>query len=84
MIRIDFCWLLGGYLSLFILFFLFLEFKKKPKLKHLDIDPRFIWQCSVCISTYIDTTDDLFSICPYCGCYNLKNDKIKNIDNKKS
>lgn len=47
-------------------------FEKKGKDKDLSLDPRFIWFCSVCSYTYINTKEDLFSECPRCGSYNKK------------
>ena len=73
MISIDFS--LG--LSLYILFFLNLIliiwlFGKKQKDKDLSLDQRFIWFCSVCTYTYINTKEDTISTCPRCSSYNKK------------
>jgi len=70
MIRVDFFELLSFYLSLFIFVFFLLGFKNKTFSRHLEIDPRFIWHCSVCTHIYIDTRSHKISVCPRCGCYN--------------
>jgi hypothetical protein len=41
--------------------------KKEPFL-----DPKYIWFCTVCTYTYINTKDDVISSCPRCGGYNKK------------
>lgn len=46
--------------------------KKKQKDKDLTLDGRFIWFCSVCTYTYINTKEDTISVCPRCGSYNKK------------
>ena len=44
----------------------------KEKDKDLSVDARFIWFCTVCSYTYIDTKENLLSVCPRCGSYNKK------------
>lgn len=43
---------------------------KKGKDKDLTLDPKFIWFCSVCAYTYINTKEEIISLCPRCGNYN--------------
>jgi len=45
---------------------------KKEKDKDLGLDPKFIWYCSICTYTYINTKEEVISICPRCGNYNKK------------
>lgn len=45
---------------------------KKEKDKDLTLDPKFIWHCSVCSYTYINTKEDTISKCPRCGSYNKR------------
>lgn len=45
---------------------------KKEKDKDLGLDPKFIWHCSICTYTYINTREEVISICPRCGNYNKK------------
>lgn len=47
-------------------------FSKRQKDKDLTLDPRFIWFCSVCTYTYINTKEEDISICPRCGSYNKR------------
>ncbi|MCM8791622.1 MAG: hypothetical protein NC826_00480 [Candidatus Omnitrophica bacterium] len=67
MIRIDFYCLIAFYLSIFIIFFFLFELGRKIPRRDLNINPHFIWYCSVCTYTYIDTRSDFYSICPRCG-----------------
>jgi len=73
MIEIDF----SLAIALFIIFFISLLLiiwllSKKQKDKDLSLDSRFIWFCSVCTYTYINTKEDAISVCPRCGSYNKK------------
>lgn len=47
-------------------------FEKKQKNKGLSLDDKFIWFCSICSYTYINTKQDVISLCPRCGSYNKK------------
>jgi len=47
-------------------------FSRRGKDKDLSLDPRFIWFCSVCTYSYINTKEDAMSVCPRCGSYNKK------------
>jgi len=40
--------------------------------RDLTLDPKFIWFCSVCTYTYINTREESISVCPRCGSYNKK------------
>jgi len=73
MIKIDF----SLAIALFIIFFIssilvIWLLSKKQKDKDLSLDDRFIWFCSVCTYTYINTKEDAISVCPRCGSYNKK------------
>ncbi|MBM3246256.1 MAG: hypothetical protein FJZ13_02880 [Candidatus Omnitrophica bacterium] len=74
MINIDFSYAITIYIFLFvnILLVAWLFTKKRQKDKDLSLDPRFIWFCSVCTYTYINTKEDAISTCPRCGSYNKK------------
>ena len=59
---IIFCILMGGWM-----------FLSRQKENHdMSLDPRFIWFCSVCTYTYINTKEEVISVCPRCGSYNKK------------
>jgi hypothetical protein len=47
-------------------------FSRKQKEQDLSLDPRFIWFCSICTYTYVNTKEDVISVCPRCGNYNKK------------
>ncbi|KPK98607.1 MAG: hypothetical protein AMJ95_03035 [Omnitrophica WOR_2 bacterium SM23_72] len=47
-------------------------FSKKQKDKDFNLDPKFIWFCSICAYTYVNTKEEVISICPRCGNYNKK------------
>jgi len=73
MIRIDFSIAVALYLFFVINAALLIWlFNKKEKDRDQSLDPRFIWFCSVCTYTYINTKEDTISVCPRCGSYNKK------------
>ena len=47
-------------------------FRKKEKAKQMHLDPRFMWFCSICTYTYINTKEEVITLCPRCGSYNKK------------
>ncbi|MFH0762394.1 MAG: hypothetical protein V1925_00705 [Candidatus Omnitrophota bacterium] len=74
MISIDFSQAIALYLLLFInAILLFWVFSRKDKNKDLTLDAKFIWFCSICTYTYINTKEEVISVCPRCGNYNKKN-----------
>ena len=73
MISIDFSLAVALYLVLLISIILVVWlFTKIQKDKNLPLDPKFIWFCSICTYTYINTKEEAISICPRCGSYNKK------------
>jgi len=73
MIRLDFSYAIAIYaiVSLGIIFLVWFA-GKKDKDKDLSLDKRFIWFCSVCTYTYINTREEDITLCPRCGSYNKK------------
>jgi len=73
MIHVDFTLAVALYTT-FLLAAIFAVwiFARKQKEKDLSLDPRFIWFCSVCAYTFINTKEEYISICPRCGSYNKK------------
>jgi hypothetical protein len=73
MINVDFSVGIAVYVALVLIgiFFLWL-FTKKSKNKDLTLDSKYIWFCSICTYTYINTKEDVISVCPRCGNYNKK------------
>ncbi len=45
---------------------------RRSRDKDLSLDPRYIWHCSVCTYTYVNTKEEALSVCPRCGSYNKK------------
>ncbi len=73
MIVINFYWAVALFSILFILYiFTIWLWRRKEKEKSISLDPKFIWFCSVCTYTYINTKEDAVSTCPRCGSYNSK------------
>ncbi|MGA2775455.1 MAG: hypothetical protein ABSE81_05280 [Candidatus Omnitrophota bacterium] len=73
MINIDFSYAITFYICLCLCVILFLwVFRGKVKDKDLFLDPKFIWFCSICTYTYINTKEFNITTCPRCGSYNKK------------
>jgi hypothetical protein len=73
MISIDFSLAVSLYIIIFLAVVLAnWLINKKQKDKNLTLDDKFIWFCSVCAYTYVNTKEDIISICPRCGSYNKK------------
>jgi hypothetical protein len=73
MIEINFSKAIALYIIVFLITILFFWLLgREQKNKELFLDQKFIWFCSVCTYTYINTKEDTISICPRCGSYNKK------------
>lgn len=73
MISLDFSIAIALFIFIFLIIILVVWLlNSKQKDKDLSLDPRFIWFCSICTHTYINTREDRFSTCPKCGSYNKK------------
>jgi rubrerythrin len=73
MISIDFSIAVSLYLFILISAVLLVWLLAKiQKDKNLSLDPKFIWFCSICTYTYINTKEDAISTCPRCGSYNKR------------
>ncbi|MDP2923159.1 MAG: hypothetical protein Q8O30_05495 [Candidatus Omnitrophota bacterium] len=74
MINIDFSFAVTIYIFLFVnaILLVWLLSKSRQKDRDLSLDPKFLWYCSVCTYTYINTKEDTISACPRCGSYNKK------------
>ncbi len=53
-------WIVSGY-------------RRMRRVPPKDID--YIWKCSVCYNTYIDSKHEDISVCPLCGSYNKREQK---------
>lgn len=73
MINLDFSFAIAVYFVILIgIILLIWMFSRKEKDRDLSLDPKFIWFCSICTYTYVNTREEVFSICPRCGNYNKK------------
>jgi len=74
MIKMDLSVALFLYLFLTTVFILlvwsFVDFG--TKLKTYSSDEKYIWHCSICSNTYIDSMHDDISKCPRCSSYNQR------------
>ncbi|MCU0652343.1 MAG: hypothetical protein MUC39_05320 [Candidatus Omnitrophica bacterium] len=74
MINLDFSAAVALYAGcvLIILLIFWLADKKQKESNH-SLDDKFIWFCSICSYTYINTKEEVISTCPRCGSYNKRN-----------
>lgn len=79
MIKVDISTALFLYLFLAVIVVLlaWVFFSFGTKLKTFSSEEKYIWHCSICAHTYIDSKHDEISKCPRCGSY------IERIENKK-
>lgn len=74
MINLDFSLAVSLYILLVLAAALLVWFlgKRQYKDKDLPLEDKFIWFCSTCAYTYINTKEEIISVCPRCGSYNKK------------
>ncbi|NQT32395.1 MAG: hypothetical protein HQ594_01830 [Candidatus Omnitrophica bacterium] len=74
MIKLDISMALFFYLFFSVVFILIAWsfFDLGTKLKTFSSDERYIWHCSICAHTYVDSKGEEISTCPRCGSYNQK------------
>lgn len=73
MISVDFSLAIAAYVVVILIAILVIWLlNRKQKDKNLTLDDKFIWFCSVCAYTYINTKEEIISACPRCGSYNKK------------
>jgi len=75
MIKVDISMALFLYLffSVFIVLLAWIFISFGTKLKTFSSEEKYIWHCSICGHTYIDSRHDEISKCPRCGSYIEKN-----------
>ena len=82
MIKMDISMALFFYLfgSAIVVLLLWSFFDFGIKLKTFSSDEKYIWHCSICSTTYIDSRHEEISKCPKCGSYNqrIERDDILN------
>lgn len=74
MIKIDISTALFFYMlfSTMLILVVWGFFDFGTKLKIFGSDEKYIWHCSICANTYIDSRHSDISRCPVCGSYNEK------------
>lgn len=74
MINLDFSLAVSLYIFLVLnaVLLVWLIGRRKYKDKNLSLQDKFIWFCSACAYTYINTKEEIISVCPRCGSYNKK------------
>lgn len=73
MILLNFYVAIALYSLIFIsIIFILWLLGAKQKEKDLSLDERYIWFCSICSYTYVNTKEEIISVCPRCGSYNKK------------
>lgn len=72
MIKLDISMALFFYLlfTAIIMLVLWSFFDFGVKLKTFSSDERYLWHCSICANTYIDSRHDDISKCPFCDSFN--------------
>lgn len=74
MIQLDLSTALCIYLSCnvvaILLLWVFYGYRKREVV--FKEDKEYVWHCSICAQTYIDSRDEHVSRCPQCGSYNSK------------
>ena len=77
MIKVDISTAIFLYLLfsaiLILIMWSFLDFG--TRLKTYSSEEKYIWHCSICANTYIDSKNENISRCPRCKSYNQRMDK---------
>lgn len=71
MIKVDISTALFLYLflSVIVVLLAWVFFSFGTKLKTFSSEEKYIWHCSICTHTYIDSKHSEISRCPRCGSY---------------
>ena len=77
MIRLSISALIFFYtiFSVIIILVIWIVFGYKGMRRVAPKDVDYIWKCSVCYNTYIDSKHEDISVCPLCGSYNKREQK---------
>ncbi|HPS20353.1 MAG TPA: hypothetical protein PKY78_05135 [Candidatus Omnitrophota bacterium] len=77
MIKIDISLALFVYLLITVILVIgaWLMAGVRARLKTYVSEERFIWHCSICDNTYIDSKNEEISQCPKCGSYVDKSER---------
>lgn len=78
MISIDFSLAVAIYILITLIGLLLVwVFTRNEGEKELSLDPKYIWFCSICSYTYVNTKEDVISTCPRCLSYNTRSPSKK-------
>jgi len=70
---LDFSSAVGWYIGVSVVGILLCwVLARRGKDKDLSLDRKFIWFCTICTHTYVNTRDEHLCVCPRCGSYNKK------------
>jgi len=73
MIKIDFAFATALYVTFFAVGVLFIwVYLDRNKFKKYTSDDAYMWQCSVCMYTYVDSVHKDISACPMCASFNRR------------
>ncbi|MFQ5952431.1 MAG: hypothetical protein ACE5JK_03395 [Candidatus Omnitrophota bacterium] len=77
MIKVDISTALFLYLlfTAILILVVWSFFSFGTKLKTFSSDEKYVWHCSICVYTYIDSKNENISRCPRCKSYNQRIDK---------
>lgn len=77
MIKIELSLAVSLYLVLSVIGILIVWFflEKKKKVRGVNPEEKFVWQCSICTYFYVDSQNEEFSVCPRCDSYNTRKEK---------
>ncbi|GEM_PF-539670 len=71
------------FLTAVVILIIWSFFSFGTKLKTFSSDEKYIWHCSICALTYVDSINDVVSKCPRCASYcqraDWKSDEEKNL-----
>lgn len=79
MIEVSFSFFYVVYIVFFTFLAFFMWFINEARYKSgsLEIESEnAFWQCHICANTYVDSQHKDISICPRCGSYNKRTDRI--------
>lgn len=82
MIKLDISMALFLYLLGTVVFILFIWafFDFGTRLKTFSSDEKYIWHCTICSFTYIDSRHEDISKCPRCNSYNERTKDLETLE----
>lgn len=51
---------------------LWISLGREKKIKQYTSEKKYIWQCTICTHTYVDSLHEVISKCPQCGSFNKR------------